>query len=102
MGASLLALAKSIYYLFPTIQFMLDSERELPGPSKGHRKRRREKLPSMEVLIIQGKALLAKKRKERHLEFSTDPVSGNRSSHIPPQKFKSETKLEIVPKGVIV
>ena len=59
---------------------MLDSERELPCSSKGHRKRQREKLLSMEVLISQGKALLAKKkRKERHLEFSTDPVSGNRS-----------------------
>ena len=58
---------------------MLDSERELPCSSKGHRKHQREKLPSMEVLISQGKALLAKKRKERHLEFSTDPVSGNRS-----------------------
>ena len=33
----------------------------------------------MEVLISQGKALLAKKGKERHLEFSTDPVSGDRS-----------------------
>ena len=58
---------------------MLDSERELPCSAKGHRKRQREKLLSMEVLISQGKALLAKKRKERHLEFSTDPVSGNRS-----------------------
>ena len=52
---------------------------KLPGSSQPRRRRRKEKLPSIDTLISQSKAFLKNKRKARHLEFSTDPVSGHRS-----------------------
>ena len=84
---------------------MLDSERELPCSSKGHQKRQREKLLSMEVLISQGKALLAKKKERKGIWSLVQILSrgtGVTRAYILPQNFKSEMKLEIVPKGVIV
>ena len=54
----------------------------MASPCENVVKSRKKKLPSMDKLLEQGKAILEKGKKRRkplHYEFSTDPTTGRRN-----------------------
>ena len=72
-------ISNSVISFLTINRLFLEFDREQCHSTKGHQRRRKEKLPAMSSLITQSKALLSKKRKARYLEFSNDPVTGRRN-----------------------